>query len=71
MDFPAYCDAVEEELYGNWDLPEAELPAIRKHRRRTLITRHRRGQTVRETADEIARRMKLIPLPKDWTPDAE
>jgi len=58
----AYRWAVEEELFGNYDISERTMRLICRKRASNIRIRHRRGTPPRETAEVLAEWHKLKPL---------
>jgi len=68
MRLPAYREAVEEQLHGNYDVSEDDAAAICRRRSKSIAIRKRRGQNARQTAADIASMHELDLLPGDWKP---
>jgi len=60
-----YLERVEEELYGNYQLDLWRAVDIMARRAKTVAMFHRRHDTPREAADELARRYSIQPLARN------
>jgi len=69
MTLTAYRLAVEEQVFGNFDVSESTAAAVCKKRARSVKIRHRRDVAPVTAAAEIARMEHLTPLPFDWKPE--